>query len=134
LQILKADHQLFVALLIQAQLDKLDSINEEYGDLEDHAIPTSPLSNMHFSMGSAWPPQTMRTLQSGCSDPAYTHFHKRLGKFMTQFLSARGIALPNENPICYQPDDEVFVMVNFNCHFAQTLVTDNRVLLSQDQL
>jgi hypothetical protein len=107
-----------VALLIRAQLDELDSIDQDYNDLEEDDMTTSPVSNLHFSMGSACPPQTMRTLQSSHGDPAYTHFHKQLGDFMTQSLSAHGIALPNGNPIHYQPDDMVFVMVNFTCRFV----------------
>jgi hypothetical protein len=92
-QLLKINHSRYVCGFVRMLIDILDASRQTDSEMCGEG-PDEDYD--HITLGSKQRPQTMGDLEDATStDPAFTRFHTRLGDWLSGFLQACGIPLPN---------------------------------------
>ena len=111
---MKADHYLLISSFIKSKIEDLDDIiaqrEKEKNDLLMETNPEmSEKSESHqFTLGSVQPKCTISSFEETHSDDlAFRDFRKKLGLYLTGFLNAHSINLPDDQCIQVSVNDEV---------------------------
>ncbi|THU95745.1 hypothetical protein K435DRAFT_819621 [Dendrothele bispora CBS 962.96] len=119
--------QFLVADITYSQVDSLDEYMQS--KVEEDELAEDSIGGHHFSLGSKCKPLTFEELEDlHKSEQSYSRFRIRLGQFMTGFLPANNIPLPNGKEVRYSSSDMItpfqFLKINYESMESWRIETD----------
>jgi hypothetical protein len=116
-----------VAAIIRDQLDELDDATHGNRDMSDGGGN----SVEHISIGAKSSPSTFQEFdEAHQGNEGFQHFRANLSQFMTSFLTANNIPLPDNKPVKFQPSDSVSNLLPLRPLPLTNYSSDHRVFFS----